>query len=336
MSIRSLLARWETLLLAVLIGLVVLGSAVSDVFFRGSNFTLIAGSTMEKAIMALPMALIIIAGEIDLSVASILGLSSAVLGETWAAGWPLWACIALALLVGALAGLLNGLLVTKLGLPSLVVTLGTLALYRGLAYVILGDQAISDYPAGFASFGFDTIPGTGVPWSMLVFLPLLAIFAVLLHRSWVGRHIYAVGSNVEAARFSAVRVNRIKLWLFVASGTMAAVAGVLYTARVSSSRADNAEGFELDVIAAVLLGGVSIFGGRGTLVGVVLSLAIIATLRDILALTSSNPELQSIAVGSLLILSVLGPTVARRLSRTRSRGGIDAGLRSAAEPDVGD
>jgi rhamnose transport system permease protein len=332
---RGALAQWETLLAVLLIGVIILGAAASDVFWHGSNFTLITSSIMEKAIMALPMTLIIISGEIDLSVASTLGLASAVMGKTWAAGWPLWLCIVASLVVGALAGLLNGLLVTRLGLPSLVVTLGTLALYRGLAYVTLGDQAISNFPSGFASFGFDTITGTGIPWSMLLFLPLLALFGLVLHRTWVGRQIYAIGSNKEAARFAAVRVDRIKLALFVASGTLAALAGVLFTARVSSSRADNAQGFELDVIAAVLLGGVSIFGGRGTLFGVVLSLAVIATLRNTLALTSSNAELQSIAVGSLLILSVLGPNLVRRLAGARPSGRI-AGLRSAPKPEAGD
>jgi rhamnose transport system permease protein len=305
----------------------------SPVFLDGSNFSLIVSNAVERAIMALPMTLIIIAGEIDLSVASIAGLASAVLGETWDAGWPLWLCVAVTLLVGAAAGLVNGLLITRLGLPSLVVTLGTLALFRGLAFVILEERAISDYPRGFTTFGFRSIPGTRAPWTLLVFLPLLAVFLIVLHRGWVGRQLYAIGNNPEAARFSAVRVARLKLWLFVVSGTLAALAGILFTARVSSSRADNAIGFELDVIAAVLLGGVSIFGGRGTLVGVVLALAVIATTRNVLQLTNVKAEVQSITAGALLVLSVLGPNVARRLSEhwrrmPQRRGGL--------KPEVGD
>jgi rhamnose transport system permease protein len=318
---------WEALLLAMLVALITTGWTTSDVFGQGSTVTLIVTNSMEKALMALPMTLIIISGEIDLSVASTLGLASAVVGETWAAGWPLWLCIAAALNVGVLCGLLNGVMVTKVGLPSLVVTLGTLALYRGLAYVILGSEAVSDFPRGFASFGFKAIPGTRLPWTLLVFIPLLALMLILLHKSWLGRQIYAAGSNAEAARFAAVRVDQIKLGLFVLSGFVAAVAGVIFTARVSSSRADNAIGFELDVVAAVLLGGVSIFGGRGTLVGVVLSLAVIGTLRQVLALNSSNAELQSIAVGSLLILSVLGPNLARSAAGLRT-GRQFAGMRS--------
>jgi rhamnose transport system permease protein len=313
------LMRWETLLFFLLIASLTWGSARSPFFWDGNNFTVATSTFMERAIMALPMTLIIISGEIDLSVASILGLSSAVMGKAWMNDWPLWTCILLALAVGATCGLFNGLLVTWMRLPSLVVTLGTLALYRGLAFVVLGSNAVSDYPQAFNDFGFGTISGTVVPWSALIFVALLAIFMVLLHRSRAGRQIYAIGLNQEAARYSAVRVARIKLWLFVLSGTVASIAGILYTARVSSSRADNAIGFELDVIAVVLLGGVSIFGGRGTLAGVALALAVVATIRNALAITNVGVELQSIVIGSLLILSVLGPNLVGRLTGLRRR-----------------
>lgn len=326
------LLRWEALLVVLLLAAVALGAATSPVFLRGSNFSLLASGTMEKAIMALPMTLVVVAAEIDLSVASTLGLASAVVGVGWAAGLPLWLCIVAALLVGALCGAVNGLLVTRLGLPSLVVTLGTLALYRGLASVLLGAEAVSDYPGWFTGFGFGAIPGTGVPWTFVLFVALLAVFLVVLHGSWVGRQLYAIGLSPEAARFSAVRVARLKFWLFVASGTLAALAGVVFTARISSSRADNAVGFELDVVAAVLLGGVSIFGGRGTLVGVVLSLAVIATVRNVLALNNVGAELQNITVGALLILSVLGPNLARRLPRRRLGAPSTPGRSAAPAP----
>jgi rhamnose transport system permease protein len=314
--------RWETLLVVLLLALLAWGTARSSFFLDGNNFTIATSAFMERALMALPMTLIIIAGEIDLSVASILGLASAVLGITYAAGLPLWLAALLALLTGAACGLLNGILVTRFGLPSLVVTLGTLALFRGLAYVILGGPAgqiaISNYPAEFTRFGFGTIPGTVIPWSVILFVALVILFVILLHRTWIGRQIYAVGLNKDASRFSAVRVARLKLSLFVLSGVIAALAGILYTARISSSRADNAAGFELDVIAAVLLGGVSIFGGRGTMIGVLLSLAVVATLRNVLAITNVGPDIQNFAVGGLLILSVLGPNLVRRVLARRS------------------
>ena len=319
---RVNLWRWETLLVVLLIALLAWGTARSSFFLDGNNFTIATSTFMERALMALPMTLIIIAGEIDLSVASILGLASAVLGITYAAGVPLWLAAILALLTGAACGLLNGVLVTRFGLPSLVVTLGTLALFRGLAYVILGGPAgqiaISNYPAEFTRFGFGTIPGTVIPWSVILFVVLVILFVILLHRTWIGRQIYSVGLNQDASRFSAVRVARLKLSLFVLSGLIAALAGILYTARISSSRADNAAGFELDVIAAVLLGGVSIFGGRGTMIGVLLSLAVVATLRNVLAITNVGPDIQNFAVGGLLILSVLGPNLVRRALARRA------------------
>jgi rhamnose transport system permease protein len=255
--------------------------------------------------------LIIISGEIDLSVASVLGLASVILGATWSAGLPLWLGMCIVLVVGALAGLLNGLLVTRLGLPSLVVTLGTLALYRGLAYVVLGDQAVSNFPAAFTNFGFGYLPGTLIPWSFTVFAILALLFIALLHRSWIGRQIYAIGNSQEAARFAGIRVARLKLLLFVLSGLLSALAGIIFTARFSSARPDNALGFELDVVTIVLLGGVNIFGGKGTLVGVILSLFIVGAARNALGLVNVSGDIQNVVVGILLIFSVLGPNVAQ-------------------------
>jgi len=280
---------------------------------------------MEKAIMALPMTLIIIAGEIDLSVASTLGLASVVLGVTWHAGIPLWLGMGIALGVGAAAGLLNGLLVTRLVLPSLVVTLGTLALYRGLAFVVLGDQAVSNFPTAFTTFGFGSIPGTLIPWPFVVFVILGLIFMGVLHWSWIGRQLYAVGNNKEAARFAGIHVARLKLALYVLSGLLAALAGIIFTARFSSARPDNALGFELDVITIVLLGGVNIFGGRGTLVGVVLSLFIIGVLRDALSFGNISGDIQNIVVGALLVFSVLGPNVAQGIQTVLTRRRLASG-----------
>nr|BBH94252.1 sugar ABC transporter permease [Thermogemmatispora argillosa] len=313
------LRSWETLLLVLLLLALALGSTLSPYFLSASNFSLLISDMMEKALMALTMTLIVIAGEIDLSVASILGLASVVLGYTWSHGLPLGLAIAAVLLLGALCGLINGLAVTRLGLPSLVVTLGTLALFRGLAYVVMGDQAVSNFPPAFTNFGFGTVPGTLIPWPFVLFVVLALLFSLLLHRSTLGRQIYAIGSNKEAARFAGIRVDDIKLLLFVLSGLVAALAGVVFTARFSNARADNALGFELDVVTIVLLGGVNIFGGSGSLPGVVLSLLIIGVLRNALGLADISGDIQNIAVGALLILSVLGPNVVRRLQEAASR-----------------
>ncbi|GHO78643.1 sugar ABC transporter permease [Ktedonobacter sp. SOSP1-85] len=317
--LRKNVGSWEALLLVLLVLVMILGSSLSPYFLSFSNFSLMASDVMEKAIMALAMTLIIVAGEIDLSVASILGLASVVLGVCVRAGLPIGLGMLLVLVLGACAGLLNGAAVTRLGLPSLVVTLGTLGLYRGLAYVVLGDQAVSDFPVAFTNFGFGVVPGTLIPWTVLVFIVLALVFVVILHWSSFGRRIYAVGNNKEAARFSGIRVDRLKLTLFVISGAIAALAGILFTARFASARADNAVGFELDVVTIVLLGGVNIFGGRGSLVGVILSLIIIAMLHNALGLANISGDIQNTVIGVLLIFSVLGPNLAQRIQATITR-----------------
>lgn len=324
-KVKSLVITWEALLVVLLAASIVIGGIASPYFMSGFNFYAITSNIMEIAVMALPMTLIIIAGEIDLSVASILGLASVVLGLLWQDGHPMWFAIGVALLVGLAAGYLNGLLVTKLGLPSLVITIGSLALFRGLAYVVLGDQAVSNFPTTFTNFGFGTIPGTEIPWSGLIFVALVIIFVVTLHFSQLGRQLYAIGNNKEAARFSGINVNRIKLALFILSGLISALAGVIFTARFSSARPDNALGFELEVITVVLLGGVNIFGGRGTLLGVILAIFIVAVLQNVLGLLNISGDIQSLAIGLLLILSVLGPNLARRLSVVITRRRFVAG-----------
>ena len=323
--LRSLLISWEALLVILLLISIVIGSVLSPYFFSGFNFDELTSNIMEIAIMALPMTLIIIAGEIDLSVASVLGLASVVLGFLWENQHILWLAIGVALLVGLVAGLLNGLLVTKLTLPSLVVTIGTLALFRGLAYVVLGDQAVSDFPTSFTNLGFGTIPGTEIPWSSLIFAILVVIFVVVLHFSRLGRQLYAIGNNKEAARFSGINVSQMKLILFIVSGVIAALAGVIFTARLSSARPDNALGFELTVVTVVLLGGINIFGGRGSLLGVVLAIFIVAILQNALSLVNISGDIQSVAIGLLLILSVLGPNIARRIQVAIARRRLAAG-----------
>jgi rhamnose transport system permease protein len=312
--LKAQLLSWDALLVALLLIGAVIGSVVSPYFLSSYNLeNALPSNIMEIAIMALPMTLIIIAGEIDLSVASVLGLASVVLGLLWESGHPMWLAIGVALLVGLVAGCLNGLLVTRLALPSLVVTIGTLALYRGLAYVVLGDKAVSDFPTAFTNLGFGSIPGTQIPWSVLIFAILAVIFGVVLHVSRWGRQIYAMGNNKEAARFSGINVSRVKLILFMLSGVIAALAGVIFTSRFSSARPDNAVGFELTVVTVVLLGGVNIFGGRGSLLGVVLAIFIVGVLENTLSLVNISGDIQSLTIGLLLILSVLGPNIARRI-----------------------
>ncbi len=326
-SIAHGLVRWESLLVVVLLALIALGNWLSPVFLSAQNFSNLVAALGEVAIMAVPMTLVIIAGEIDLSVESTAGLACAVLGFLWAAGVPIWIAVALVLVLGALGGLMNGTLIARFGLPSLVVTLGTLALFRGLAQVVLGPRGVSNFPPEFTTLGFGYVPGTLIPWPFVIFLSLALVLGIVLHRTWIGRQVYAIGKNAEAAGFSGVRVRRIRTSLFVLSGLVAALAGVILTSRLSSARADAGTGMTLTVVTVVLLGGVNIFGGRGTIPGVVLAVLVVAVMQNALRLASVSVEVQSIALGLLLILSVVIPTFAHQ-----ARSAVDRVRRGRPPP----
>jgi len=212
-------------------------------------------------IMAFAMVFLIIAGEIDLSIDSILALSSAMLGYSYANGAPIWLAIIIALLVGSLCGFVNGFLVTKLGLGSLAVTIGALALYRGIANGILGTNTVSEFPEFWTTFGFDTFGTSFVPQTLPVIIALGIFFGLLLHNTPFGRRTLAIGQSPVAAQFAGINVVRHKIIIFTFTGFMSGVAGVIYTFRFSTAQADNGIGLELLVISACLLGGVSIFGG---------------------------------------------------------------------------
>ena len=322
-ELKTRLARWETVTVFLLLVAILYGTSTSEDFFTGGNLNSILSDIAEIAIIALPLTLVIVAAEIDLSVASVVGLTCALMGYLWNHGWAMEMIIPAVLVAGALAGALNGVLITRLGLPSLAVTIGTLGLYRGLAYVILGDQAVADFPEQFTSWGFGTFAGTQIPNVTIPFVVLAVVFGVVLHRTGIGRSIFAMGANEEAAHFSGVRVKRIKFWLFVVTGMVSALAGVIYTFRFASARADNAIGLELSVVAVVLLGGVSIFGGRGHLLGVIFAVLLLGTLRNALTLNDVSADVLTIVTGSLLLLSVLGPSVSARVLEAvrRGRGG---------------
>jgi rhamnose transport system permease protein len=312
-------ARWETALVALLVLVAVVGQIrTGGAFLDGGNLFYLGLDIGEIALIALPLTLVVVSGEIDLSVASVLGLSSAVIGELWDAGWTLEAILPTVVVLGAVCGAVNGFLITRLGLPSLAVTIGTLALYRGLALVVLGDRAVADFPAGFTRFGTTPVPGTWLPWPILLCAVLAVVFAILLHTSSFGRSVYAIGSNEEGARFSGIRVKRVKFTLFVLTGAMAALAGIVYTFRFSSARADNGVGLELAVVAAVLLGGVSIFGGRGTLGGVLAGVLLLGGLRNVLILDDVSTEILTVVTGLLLLVSVLAPALTARVRSSRT------------------
>lgn len=282
-------------------------------------------------LMAMPMALIIITGEIDLSVASTAGLSAAVMGVLfhnahWPIGWVIVACI----IVGALCGTVNGLLITKIGLPSLAVTIGTLALFRGLALVVIGDSAVADFPTALTSFATSSIGSTGIPTVMIFVVIVIAIFAVLLHFTPFGRALFALGFSTEAATFVGIRVGRSKFLLFLFSGIVSSIAGIFWVLRYSSAQSDSVTGLELSVVAAVLLGGVSIFGGSGGIIGVVGGVLLIRTVNYSLQLAGLPDTVLTIVTGTLLVLSVIAPSVSARLRLLSARRRSNNLLRNAA------
>lgn len=273
-------------------------------------------------LIALPMTMVIVTGEIDLSVASVVGLSSVVLGLLHQdAGLSIPLAAIVAILVGVLCGLFNGFLVAYLRLPSLAVTIGTLALFRGLAVGALGTTAKTEFDSTWTDIAKERIVDSQpVPWIIVPFLVLLVGFVLLLQFSPFGRGVYEIGLNDEAARFSGVDVARTKLWLFVLAGAVSAFAGVYFTLRFGSARGDNATGLELQVIAAVLLGGVSIFGGRGALHGVVPAVLLLGVLSSALRLEGQTVNVINIVIGTLLVLSVIAtPLIAWVSQNSRSR-----------------
>ncbi|WP_433373879.1 ABC transporter permease [Actinoplanes sp. CA-142083] len=302
-------ANWDTAIIVLTIAVLLVASLAVDNFGTSRNFTFMVLDLMPIILVALPMTFIIITGEIDLSVASTLGLTSSLMGWFWNHDLSIETIIPLCVLIGAVAGVLNGFLVTGLGLPSLAVTIGTLALYRGLAFVVLGDGAVADFPWNYTGWVTGTIGDGSIPNVLILIVAMAVVFGVILHATPIGRSLYAIGANAQAAHFSGIRVARTKFWLYVVSGAVAGLVGVLWTLRYSSARADNGAGLELAVVAAVLLGGVSIFGGKGSLPGVLAGVVLLTALQNALRLEDVSGQALNIVTGALLVLSVLLPNI---------------------------
>jgi rhamnose transport system permease protein len=320
---RERLWSWEGFLLAVLVAIYLGLVATEPVFLTMRNQVNMFQLSIEKVIVALAMAFVIINGEIDLSVASVMGLAACAFGVLVQNGVPGAAAIALCLLIGAACGAFNAFWIVRAGLPSLVVTLATMIFFRGLARILVEDRGIGDFPAWFDRLGQQPLLGP-LPLAMLVFLVLAVAAWVVLERSAFGRKVVFIGANRAVAEYSGVEVGRIKTMLFIGSGLVSALAGLLFAARVGAVRGDVALGFELDIITMVLLGGVSIFGGSGTIAGTVLAILIVLALRNGMALSDLTGHIQSGVLGVLLILSVMVPAIraaGARLWRRRGAAG---------------
>ncbi|HUN91928.1 MAG TPA: ABC transporter permease [Burkholderiaceae bacterium] len=304
------LGRWETLLVVVLAAVVAAGGAALPQFLDINNLADSTFNFSEKALIALAMALLIIVREIDISVAAILALASVAMGYANTLGVPAAGLACIGIGTGACCGALNGFLVTRFGIPSIVVTIGTMSLYRGIALVVLGDQAYSHYPESFGDWGQGYAFGF-VPREFLVMLAFVALFALVLHATTIGRRVYAIGSNPLAARFSGVDVDAYRLGLFILAGTMAGLAGVLLTGRIGSTRPNIALGWELEAITMVILGGVSIAGGAGTIGGVFLAVLTLGMITYALGLANVPGILMTIVIGALLLVTIAVPASLR-------------------------
>jgi rhamnose transport system permease protein len=319
-AVAAGLKSWEFILVILVVVMFILATAVVPGITNPFSVSTGLATFAPAALMALPLALLVIVRDIDISVASIAGFSSVVGGLAIHAGQPLPVVVGLALLTGILCGALNGFFVAFLGLPALLVTLGTLALFRGLCYVLLGGTPISPLPNFFGALGNNNIPGLVVPWAIVPFVVLAVVFAVVLHLSVVGRRIYAIGGNPDTAHYSGIHVTRIRFVLFVVSGLVAALAGLINSGITSQIAPDGALGLELDVITVVFLGGISVLGGKGRITGVVLASIIILALRKSLQLLNVSGYTQGIAVGGVLILSLLVTNLSQRfISSVRDR-----------------
>jgi rhamnose transport system permease protein len=300
MTLRS--ASRELVLLGVLIAVVIVMALASPLFLTVGNLLNTSRFYVEPGLIALGMTLVIITGGIDLSVGAGLALVSVVVGFASAKGVPLELAVVLGLLTGVVCGAFNGLFVTLLDLNPLVVTLATFALFRGLAFVISDAGAVSTFPSWFEAFG-QWYAGP-VPLQLFVFVVAAVAIGVVLARGRFGRYVRAIGYNREAARFSGVPIGSVTLAVYVLTGLLVAVAAIIYTSRVSSARADSGMGLELDVIAAVVLGGASVRGGSGTIVATVLGVLIIAVLRNGLFMAGVPSTWQLVILGVVLIAAV--------------------------------
>lgn len=317
---RSFLARfqrWEWMLVALIVLDIFINIRLSPFFLDARNLSRTSSDFMEIGLMMLPMVYIIITGNIDLSIASNMGMSASFMGLLHNQGVNIWIAALAGLLLGTLGGMLNGYLVARIRLPALVVTLGTYAFYRGIAYGFLGDQAARGYPKAFTYFGQGKVFDTLVPFSVALFIVMAILFGLVLHRTTFGRYLYAIGNNENATLYSGVPVARIKFIIYTLSGFMAALAGLILAARFGSTRPDIGTGLELAVITAVVLGGVDINGGKGTMLGAALSLLLIGLMRFGMGLLNIQGQVQGIVIGSLLILSILLPGVAQQVSSAR-------------------
>ena len=297
--------KWEYLLIIIFIIINIINTIMSPYYLNVNNLFEMTFIFIEKGLVALTMLFIIIIGEIDISVASNMALSAVVMATCYKYGMNIWIAVLIGLITGTAGGFLNGIIITKIKLPSIIITLATYSLFRGLAYVILGDEAVFGFPESFSYLGRGTIGNSRVPFVLAFFIIISIIFGIILGKKKYGRQLYAIGLNSKVCYLAGISVDKIRLFLFIISGFMSALAGIFIASRVGNVRPNIATGFELEIITIVLIGGASIKGGSGTVIGAVLSLFIIGAMRYGLLLKNVSAQMMLVIIGSLLIGIVL-------------------------------
>ncbi|RWX08180.1 ABC transporter permease [Rhizobium hidalgonense] len=315
---KRIISSWEVLLFGVAILIFIFNSMASPYFLDAWNLSDATFNFTEKAMIAFAMALLVISGEIDLSVAAIIALASTAMGAAAQLGVGTPGLVLIGIGTGLACGIFNGMLVSVLKLPSIVVTIGTMSLFRGISYIVLGDQAYGKYPADFAYFGQGYVFWV-FSFEFVLFIVLAVLFAILLHATNFGRQVYAIGNNDFAARFSGIPVERVKFILFLLTGVMSGIAAVCLTSRLGSTRPSIAQGWELEVVTMVVLGGISILGGSGRIGGVVIAAFVMGLVTFGLGLLNVPGIVMSIFIGLLLIITIAIPIIARRIKLMSSR-----------------
>ncbi|MEH7130748.1 ABC transporter permease [Neobacillus drentensis] len=316
-SLKTFFLQWEWLLVLLFIIVNIINTSLSPYYLDFNSLRDATMTFLDKAFMVFPMVFIIILRDIDISVASIVALASVIMAHLYSLGVPMELAVVICLVVGAICGLINGLLIVKFKeLSAVIVTLSTMIIYRGIAYIILEDQSAGSFPEWFGFLGWGYV--FGIPFILIAFIVMAVIFGLLLHKTTFGRRVYAIGNNPTAARFSGVQVDKIKIIVFTLAGIMAAITALFLTSRMGSTRPNVATGYELDVIAMVVLGGISTAGGKGRMLGAIIAVFLIGFLRNGLGLINMPAQVLMIIIGLLLIFAVMVPNLKPK-AKTKSR-----------------
>lgn len=318
-SLKRFFFQWEWMLVVILIAINIMNVNASPNYGNFNNIMNAMMMFLDKAIIVFPMMLVILLGDIDVSVASTMALSGVIMGLSYNAGVPMGLAIVIALLVGITCGFINGYILTKFKeLSAVIVTISTMIIYRGIASILLEDRATGSFPGWFQYFGWGKIGP--FPFILVFFVLEAAIFAYVVHKTKFGRRVYAMGNNVITSMFSGIKVDKIKLFIFTLNGFFASVAAIFLVSKMGSARPSIAVGYELDVIAMVVLGGVSTAGGKGRVLGTVLSVFVVGLLRYGLGLVNVPSQTIMIIVGALLIFAVAIPNIKTALNETKLPG----------------